>query len=206
MNPTVVSRFGRIAGAACLLAAALLSACALPERAPATRLYDFGPAAEPVAAVAGARPRLALRVQASPALEGQAMRYRLAYANAQELRAYAQARWAMPPADLLQQRLRDGLGRDYALTQSDEGAQRLLYIELEEFSQLFTSAADSNGLLRLRASLVQMTPAGEQVLAQRELQVQRPAPSADAPGGVRALSAATDAAVAELLQWLHAQR
>jgi cholesterol transport system auxiliary component len=32
--------------------------------------------------------------------------------------------------------------------------------------------------------------------------VQRPAPSADAPGGVRALTAATDAAIDEIATWL----
>jgi len=32
--------------------------------------------------------------------------------------------------------------------------------------------------------------------------IQRPGPSADAPGGVRALTAATDAAIAELDTWL----
>jgi cholesterol transport system auxiliary component len=35
--------------------------------------------------------------------------------------------------------------------------------------------------------------------------VQRPAPSADAAGGVRALSAATDAAAEELVDWLAQQ-
>ncbi|MDZ4074428.1 MAG: hypothetical protein U1E04_06730 [Hylemonella sp.] len=43
-------------------------------------------------------------------------------------------------------------------------------------------------------------------MAQRELQLQQPAASADAAGGVRALGAATDAAVTELVQWLQIQR
>ena len=42
--------------------------------------------------------------------------------------------------------------------------------------------------------------------AQRMVVAQRPAPSPDAPGGVRALGDATDAAVDELLQWLSQQR
>jgi cholesterol transport system auxiliary component len=46
------------------------------------------------------------------------------------------------------------------------------------------------------------TPAGEKLLAQRLFALQRPAPSADAAGGVRALTAAADAAVQELGQWL----
>ena len=58
------------------------------------------------------------------------------------------------------------------------------------------------GLIRLRATLVEVTSDGEKLLAQRNLLVQRPATSADAPGGVRALTAATDAAIEELDQWL----
>lgn len=190
-----------------LLSAALLSACAgLPERAAAPLRYDFGPAAAVLTQPApGTRPLLALRVQASPALDSPAMLYRLAYADAQQLRAYSQARWAMVPAELVQQRLREGLGRQFVLTPGDV-APRLLLIELEEFSQLFSSAEQSAGLLRLRATLLQRTAAGEQLLAQRELQLQQPAASADAAGGVRALGAATDAAVTELVQWLQTER
>lgn len=190
-----------------ILSAALLTACAgLPERAPAPLRYDFGPAAAASQPASGTRPLLALRVQASPALDSPAMLYRLAYADAQQLRAYSQARWAMVPAELLQQRLRDGLGRQYVLPPAGDAAPRLLHIELEEFSQLFSSAEQSAGLLRLRASLLQRTGGGEQLLAQRELQLQQPAASADAAGGVRALGAATDAAITELVQWLQMQR
>lgn len=190
-----------------VLSAALLTGCAgLPERAPAPLRYDFGPAAAASQPAPGTRPLLALRVQASPALDSPAMLYRLAYADAQQLRAYSQARWAMVPAELLQQRLREGLGRQYALPPAGDAAPRLLHIELEEFSQLFSRADQSAGLLRLRASLLQRTAGGEQLLAQRELQLQQPAASADAAGGVRALGAATDAAVTELVQWLQMQR
>lgn len=190
-----------------LLAAALLTACALPERAPAPLRYDFGPPGAAAAEAApAARPPLALRLQASPALDTPAMLYRLGYADAQQLRAYGQSRWAMVPAELVQQRLREGLGREYALLPADGGGPRLLYLELEEFSQLFTAPAESSGLLRLRASVLQRTAGGEQLLAQRVLQVQRPAATPDAAGGVRALTAATDAAVAELAQWLQQLR
>jgi cholesterol transport system auxiliary component len=144
---------------------------------------------------------LALRVQASPALDSTAMLYRLAYDDAQQLRAYTQSRWAMAPASLVQQRLRDGLARHYTLLPSADGASRLLLVELEEFSQLFDTPQQSAGLLRLRASLLQRTPAGLQLQAQREWRLQRPAATADAAGGVRALTAATDAAVQALAQW-----
>lgn len=191
-----------------VLSALLLGGCALPERAPAPLRYDFGPpaATAPAAAVASALPVLALHVQASPALDSPAMLYRLAYADAQQLRAYTQSRWAMTPAELLQQRLREGLARHQAVAPAGEAAPRLLHVELEEFSQQFTAASDSHGLLRLRASLLQRTAAGEQLLAQRSFQLQQPAASADAAGGARALRAAADAVVADLVQWLQQQR
>ena len=185
-----------------VVSALLLSACAaLPERAVAPQRYDFGPPAAPVA-VAAQRPPLGLRVQASLALEGTAMLYRLAYADAQQLRAYTQARWAMAPAELLAQRLRSGLGRDYTLPPEGEGASRVLHVTLEEFSQVYTAPEQSHGLLRLRVSLLQ----DGRLLAQRELQLQQPAARADAAAGVRALGATVDAMVTELVQWLQTQR
>jgi len=45
-------------------------------------------------------------------------------------------------------------------------------------------------------------PGGERLLGQRVFVVQRPAPSADAAGGVRALAEAADQAAGELAQWL----
>ncbi|MDP1566493.1 MAG: ABC-type transport auxiliary lipoprotein family protein, partial [Polaromonas sp.] len=79
---------------------------------------------------------------------------------------------------------------------------RVLQLELDEFSHFFESPASSVGLIRLRATLVETTPSGEKLLAQRSVTVQRPAPSADAAGGVRALTAATDAAIEEIATWL----
>jgi cholesterol transport system auxiliary component len=57
-------------------------------------------------------------------------------------------------------------------------------------------------MLRFRATLLENTGGGERLVAQRSFEVQRPAPSADAAGGVRALTAATDAAAQELAAWL----
>jgi cholesterol transport system auxiliary component len=61
------------------------------------------------------------------------------------------------------------------------------------------------GLVRLRATLIRGTTGGDRVLGQRTFTVRRPAPSADAPGGVKALAAATDAAVADIVQWVDQQ-
>jgi cholesterol transport system auxiliary component len=94
------------------------------------------------------------------------------------------------------------LGESAALARTSGVAPRVLRIDLEEFSQLFESQAQSWGLLRLRATLMDNTLAGEKLIAQRSFVVRQAAPTPDAPGGVRALAAATDAAAEEIRQWL----
>ena len=208
--------------AASLTLAAVLASCsALPDKPVRPTVYDFGPGA--VAGQPANRPAplpalatLALdEVQASAALDSTAVLYRLAYADAQALRPYAQARWSMAPAQLLRQRLREHLGLRRAVLNAGEGSGPsttsatppvLLRVELEEFSQLFESPTASTGLLRLRATALHASPQGEKLLGQRSFIVQRPAPSADAAGGVRALTAATDAVVEEIDQWLQQLR
>jgi len=210
MNSRAVSAYlTRPVAVFMLVLAGVLSGCALPQRGPSPLLYDFGarsPGATPVASTAAALPALATSVQATPAFDGNAMLYRLAYADGQQLRAYTQARWAMPPAELVQQRLREGLSGQFTVLRPGEDAPRVLQLELEEFSQVFDAADKSSGLLRLRATVRQRLPSGERMMAQRTVVVKRPAPSADAAGGVRALSTATDAAVDELAQWLRQWR
>ena len=80
-----------------------------------------------------------------------------------------------------------------------------LRLELQEFSHYFSAPDASVGLVRLRATLVDVTAAGEKLVAQRVVVAQVPAPTLDAPGGVRALTAATDAAIEQLDQWLQQQ-
>ena len=187
-----------------------LSACALPDKPTRSITYDFGPgavASQPANRLAALAPLALSDIDASAALDSTAVLYRLAYADAQQLRPYAQARWSMPPAQLVRQRLREQLSLRRAVLNAGEGNGLSsnpwqLRVELEEFSQLFESATVSTGLLRLRATVVQASPQGEKLIGQRSVIVQRPAPSADAPGGVRALTAASDAAVVELDQWL----
>ena len=199
--------------AAALAAMALLAGCATPDRPVRPTLYDFGPGAtEPAAARQPAQPTLVLAdVDASGALDGSAVLYRLAYADANQLRPYAHARWSAPPPQLIRQRLRQQLGRERAVLDLGESAAlarnggvapRVLRLDLEEFSQLFESQQQSWGVLRLRATVMDSTPAGEKLLAQRSFVSRQPAQTPDAPGGVRALAAATDAAAEEIGQWL----
>lgn len=200
-----------------VLVALTLGACsALPDKPVRAAMYDFGPGPLAVMPVAAAAPLPALalaEIETSASLDSTAILFRLAYADAQQLRPYALARWSMPPAQLLQQRLRNTLSRSRVVLHAGEGPAlsrsgkpgvlpRVLRLELDEFSQLFDTPASSVGLVRLRATLVEVTGGGDKLLAQRSFTLQSPAPSADAAGGVRALTAASDAAVMALDEWL----
>jgi cholesterol transport system auxiliary component len=204
------------AGGVALIASLILTACsALPDKPVRSVTYDFGPGAVAASAVqtsnaSQALPPIALaEIDSSAALNGGAVLYRLMYFNTQELRPYAQARWSIPPAQLLRQRLSARLGQTRAVLNPGDGiagntSPWVVRLELEEFSHLFESTTVSTGLLRLRATAVQSTTQGEKLLGQRTFVVQRPAPSADVAGGVQALTAASDAVVLEIDQWLQA--
>lgn len=200
-------------------AAALLGACgALPDKPQRATLYDFGPG--PLQAVAAPvapavqKPALALAdVEATGRLDSTQLLYRLGYADAQVLHAYSQARWSQSPARLLRQRLHEALAAQRTVLGPDEAAgiarsegrvPDVLRVTVDEFSHYFETPARSTGLLRLRATLLRNSPSGDRVLAQRSFAVQRSAPTADAAGGVRALTAASDAAVAEIAAWIKA--
>ena len=197
-----------------ILLLALLTGCAgLVDKPVRPTLYDFGPGpvTSPAAAPASRPPLMLADIDAAGALDGTAVLYRLGYADDHQLRPYAQARWSAPPPQLVRQRLREQIGRDRIVLNPGEGAAlarssgvlpRALRIELEEFSHLFLSPDQSVGLVRMRATLLENTAGGEKLLAQRQVVVQRPAPTADAPGGARALAAAVDAAADDLVQWL----
>ena len=203
---------------------------ALPEPPPRPVLYDFGPGAVPASAAqpAPALPAIALAdvEGAGSADTSTAVLYRLAYADARQRLPYQMARWSLPPAQLVEQDLRAQLGQRRAVLRTEDGlaAARsassassdgvaalnglggsqpdVLRVRLEEFSQVFSSAQDSVGLIRLRATLTEPTAAGEKLHGQRLFVVQQPARSADAAGGTRALAEASTQVAQELAQWL----
>ncbi len=205
-------RIASALAAALLLLAGCASVVDKPER---PTLYDMGPLPPLVAAATpGAATPLPLVVpdiDAAGALEQSLLLYRLGYADDHQLRAYALARWTAPPAQLVRQRLRQQLGRERPVLGLDEsaalrrdGGQPLLTLrlELEEFAQVFDAPQRSRGVVRLRATLVAGDPAGDRLLGQRSIAVEGTSPTADASGGVRALTAATDAAAADIAAWL----
>ncbi len=200
-----------------LVAALLIAGCATPDKPVRATLYDFGPGAtSPVATAVPARPTLMLAdVETSGALDGSALLYRLGYDDANQLRPYAHARWSAPAPQLVRQRLREQLAKGGPVLDLAEGGSlaragglmpRILRIDLEEFSQYFETPAQSWGLLRLRATLLDNTSAGERLVGQRSIVMRSPAPTPDAPGGVRALTAATDSAAEEIAQWVARQQ
>ena len=235
-TPFSIAANARLASAAAVFGLVFLAGCSvLPTPPERPVVYDFGPglpvapATLPAPATATALPAarlptLALADVQSVGLSDNstAVLYRLAYTDARQLRPYQQARWAMPPAQLVQQALRTQLGERRAVLNADDAlaAARggagttaataagmgslptVLRVELEEFSQVFSSASASAGLVRLRATLVEPTADGEKLLGQRLFTAQVPAPSADAAGGTRALADATAQAAQGVSQWV----
>ena len=200
----------------CWAAVVWLAGCStLPRPPQAVTRYDLGAPAALAALPAVALPAVALGpVQAPLLADGSTLvHYRLAYADAQVLRAYTQARWSVPPAQMVQQRLREHLtqGRRVVLSAapgeappSVQGRQvPVLRLALEEFSHVFTTAQDSVGWVRVRATLVDPAPQGDVLLAQRVLEVRQPASAPNAAAGVQALAQGVDVLGAELAQWLH---
>lgn len=179
-----------------------LVACAVPTPPTAKAVYDFGPvsSAAPGGTAPATSPALALAdIEASPALDSTAVQYRFAFANPQELRPYTLARWSMPPALLVRQRVRSALAAHGPVLVPGEAAPAYtLKLELEEFSQVFDEPGHSQGVLQLRATLLK----GTTLAAQRSFSASAQAPSADVAGGTLALSKATDQAAAELADWV----
>lgn len=183
-----------------LLASLLLAACASSTPAAPAAWYDFGPL--PAQAVLPGLPPLSLAEIGAPAwLDGTGMMYRLAYANPQQPRPYAASRWNMPPAQLLAQRLKTRLAAaGGVVTAAADGALNLplLRIELDDFSQDFAAPGASTAQVSVRATWFD----GRLLLAQKSFTREVPAPSADAPGGARALADASDLLITDLMQWL----
>ena len=203
-----------------LLATLLMAGCgALPDKPARATLYDFGPGpvspAPAPAATPALQPLALADIDANSRLDGTQMLYRLGYADANEVRPYGQSRWSQAPAQLFRQRLREAIAATRPVLGPEESASMAraegrvpdtLRVTLEEFSHFFESPSSSAGLIRVNVTLMRTAPGGDRLLAQRSFTAQRPAPSNDAPGGVKALSAASDAVIADIVTWANQSR
>jgi cholesterol transport system auxiliary component len=186
---------------------ALLPSCSLgPQSKGPIATYDFGVDTQ-AAPQRRITPTLLVPNVVSPSwLDSPAIVYRLAYQEAGRPQIYAFSRWTAPPAALLSQRLRARLAiasNGGVIAQADSArADHVVNVDLEEFSQIFDTAQSSRGVVRARVSLI--SSARRSLSAQKVFSVERPAASADANGGARALAEASEELVAQVIEWLAA--
>lgn len=173
-----------------LLAALALSACIGNVRSTDVASFDLGTAA---VVWKPATVRLhSVDANAPSWLASTAIQYRLLYADSMRRQSYAESRWAAQPAELIAR----ALNRQ---TVAADGGCRLS-LDIDELVQVFDTPQQSRTLLDVRASLI--APRGNDILARKAFSLVRPAPSADARGGVSAAAAAVQALGGELGAWL----
>jgi cholesterol transport system auxiliary component len=135
-------------------------------------------------------------------MDNSSMYYRLTYKNASNPLPYANSQWVMSPAALLTQRLRWTLGANNEGGGGRGFSTRESYVlrgELIEFEQIFDRPNASNGVLRLRATLEEQRGGRR---TQRTFEIEKPAPTPDAAGGVKALSLCAAELSDSVTQWL----
>jgi len=188
----------RICALAC---AGILAACGGSPPA-AVGVYDLGPPAAAPATKIGAV-ILVPTVAAPLWLDTTAIVYRLNYQDAARARTYAQSRWAGTPAEMVGNQLRNRLAlvASGGVVGATDGARAdyALRLELEDFSQAFDAVDASRGVVKVRATLIDL--ASRNVLAQRSFVVERPAPTANADGAVRALGQGSGVLVEQVVAW-----
>ena len=155
----------------------------------APRTFDLG-FAPPAVKVPALR---AASVRAVPPFDDVQMHYRLAWRHASELAEYAQNRWAAPPAELLRKQL---------LRATGEGVGKCsLEVELQEFTQVFSSKEASEARIEVRASLSN----GPARIASRGIALTEPGAGAEAASGAVAMARAADRLMQELAAWVSNQ-
>jgi cholesterol transport system auxiliary component len=181
-----------------------LSGCGLlPSRESPKTDFDLGPPTTSTlrATSSSAADVRVYDITAPSWIDHSSMYYRLAYRNSANPLPYAHSEWVMSPAALLTQRLRS------RLSDSSDGEIRqvgtrsagvyALRSELAEFEQVFEEPDRSHAVIRLRVTLQ-----GEGISTQRTFVISKPAPSADAAGGVSALTECSDELAASIVEWL----
>jgi cholesterol transport system auxiliary component len=175
--------------AAGLLLLVALAGCGGNTAEVAPRTFDLG-FAPPTAKFPALR---AASVRGIPPFDDVQMYYRLAWRHSSELADYAQSRWAAPPAELLRKQL---------LRATGEGVGKCgLEIELQEFTQLFSSKEASEARIELRVALTN----GAVRVASRGVAVSEPGAGSEAASGAAAMARAAERALGEIASWVAAQ-
>ncbi|WP_454055701.1 ABC-type transport auxiliary lipoprotein family protein [Cupriavidus sp. Marseille-Q8015] len=188
----------RSAALTTVLAALLaLGGCSVLSSGTPMTTYDLGPLAAPPAQPPAPLPKLRVAQTDGPEwMEGSALYYRLQYAQAQRLQAYATQRWVEPAPRLFDERLREAVASRGSLNWYGDTSVPAIKVDLLAFEQVFDSATSSRGLVRARVTVFHRG-----LIGQKTFVAEQPAPSADGAGGVRALAASTDAVIAAILDW-----
>ncbi len=186
-----------------VLVGALMIGCSSP-RVQEQAQYDLGSSHALSDGVVALPPVIVADVNAPAWLDSTKMIYRLAYASDQQMRSYAQSRWTMPPARLFEHRLKARIAQaGGAVLSITDGAANLplIRIDMEDFSQVFDSAAHSIAHVMVRVSVLR----GRSLLVQRTFKRGSPTQTADAIGGAVALAATSDALIDDIIVWLAKQ-
>jgi ABC-type uncharacterized transport system auxiliary subunit len=180
----------------CLLLAISLSGCFTAGKRGAEQalaIYDLGPQAN--AERQQRKQPMAIEVRAPLWFDSMGIEYRLAYVDVARLREYVKARWVGPPAQLIQQKLVQQLG---FVPHGQSRANCVLRVDITEFSQVFDTPEVSHSLVQGR---MQWLDRSRTRIAERDINLRSAAPSADARGGVSALSASTEQLTVTIQQW-----
>ena len=156
--------------------------------APDPRSFDLGPNA-PGPVLPPVRIGLVRAVAPFDALD---MHYRLAYRNAAEIAAFAISRWAAAPADMLRKQLLRAAG--------EGSAKCALGIEIQEFTQVFLSKAESEARIEVRVALTQGA-----VMRSKQFSLAEANAGPDAESGTAAFARAVNRAIGDIGAWVAAQ-
>ncbi|MGN0918329.1 MAG: hypothetical protein ACI4NO_04195 [Oxalobacter sp.] len=183
-----------------VLATCLLAACSLIDSRPPAMLYDLGPLQiEAMGQLPQGMPNITTKVYVPDWMDDSLMVYRLDYVNDQQVRFYTESSWASAPSKLFRSRMDAylmAIGNRSASTL--EGEALSLRIIFEDFSQHFTDVHTCIGRVAIRATLYK----GQELIDQQRFIAEESAVSADAVGGARALSKASDAVIANIMNWV----
>lgn len=180
-----------------ILAGLGLAACGGSGATTEAARYDFGGLAATGMGAGSRLPVAVVELQAASWLSGPDMYFRLAYAEPQQRRSYAESRWAAPPAELLEAFLK----RRIIFNQADPGgAGCRLQLALDELEQRFDSPLGSTTILEVRAQLTSMR--GVETLSRRAFLIRKAATAPDARGGAMAARDAVQALADDIQGWL----